>query len=454
MVRWHASVNEIFLGFRRMADLTLAAPITLLFHSSSIERRASYLDLIMIVILHSPGTRDLAERIESELGAKFRDQVEVVLNDASSPFPWPREVNWDDFLLVIYESSTFPDAGNDFIAEYLGLRSRKVGLLPVAVDLSHRAPPRAAGEIKAFALDASDSSSHDRLLNRIGAMVGLRVQPRDNQIFISYRAADGTQIALQLEEYLKGFGYPVWRDEAKDLDGETKILPGNPVQTEINAALDKAAFVLLLDTPQAPTSPWITHEIDTANARLLPILPICFRSAADAKFGSRFRSLRDLGRLVPVELGFPHGDHPLADGDLRSIVASMEKYICELFRRKCRVPFLVEDTFVKRHYTWKLLEPRLLMAEAIREFSPRLRNRVLNHCSIFDEVHGPAMNAFSEFLAKTGRPNHALYIYDGELIPEPQLADILESLPAELNVVILHHQELAALIESNFTALK
>ena len=41
--------------------------------------------------------------------------------------------------------------------------------------------------------------------------------------------------------------------------------------------------------------------------------------------------------------------------------------------------------------------------------------------------------------------NHWLYIYDGELVPEPHLKDIIEATPGDDDVVILHHQELAAL---------
>ena len=51
---------------------------------------------------------------------------------------------------------------------------------------------------------------------------------------------------------------------------------------------------------------------------------------------------------------------------------------------------------------------------------------------------------------RTAQP-YSLYIYDGELIPESQLKDIIEAVPGDDGVVILHHQELAALIDSNFT---
>ncbi len=405
----------------------------------------------MIVILHGKANEKDGERIAKTLDEAFKGRVAISLNDASAPVPWPLDVNWDDLLIVAYDATSFPDAGNDFIAEYLGKRKEKGLLLPVALDPAHRSPPKAAGAIKAFEFDAAATGLNGRLVRRVGAMLGLRVQQRDNTIFISYRASDGMAIARQLEERLVSLGYPVWRDEAREIDGETKILPGSAVQKQIDEGLEKASIVLLLDTPNAPDSIWIKHEVDTANGQLLPILPLVFRTESDRKMGPRFRSLFDLQRWVPVLLQEPLPTPPLTEDDLLRIVAEMEQYLCEIFQRKCRVPFIVEKEFVSRDYSWQMLDKRLLMCESIKKHSVRLLTKVLSHCSIFDQVHGPAMDAFSAYLKKTGRPNHALYIYDGELIPEPQLKEIIESTPPDDGVVILHHQELAALIDSNFS---
>ena len=62
------------------------------------------------------------------------------------------------------------------------------------------------------------------------------------------------------------------------------------------------------------------------------------------------------------------------------------------------------------------------------------------------------MKRFGEFLRATDIANYSLFIYDGELLSEPQLKEIIDA-QNEPNVLILHHQELAALIDSNFTVL-
>ncbi len=233
------------------------------------------------------------------------------------------------------------------------------------------------------------------------------------------------------------------------MDGETKILPGTEVQDQIDDALAKSSIMLLLDTPESPHSPWITHEVETANSLLLPILPLCFRPPIDNKQGPRFPSLRQRQRWLnlPLLAGITP---PLQNEQLAGVANQMEDYLCELIQRKCRVPFLVEKEFIKRNFSWHMLDQKLLIGKSVKGADTRFPIKVLSHCSIFDHVHIPGMKAFSAFINKVGHPNFSLYIYDGEIIPEPQLKRIIEDNPTIDSIYTLHHQELAALIESNF----
>jgi hypothetical protein len=407
----------------------------------------------MITILHKSTSKNVAEAMEANLKEAFKGRIDVILTDADAPKAWPNDPSWDDLLVVVFDDLAFPDKGNDFIAEYLKKRDQKGLLLPVALKAGHTHPPKAAEAFKALEFDAGAAGVGGRFVKRAGAMIGLRVQQRDNKIFISYRATDGKLIAIQLEDHLKKLGYPVWLDEAKDIDGETKILPGTAVQKEIDDALENASIVLLLDTPDAPASRWITHEVDTANGLILPVLPLCFRDKSDGKKGPRFTALAQLQRWIALPLPKAGATPPLTGGELDQIVSEMEQYLCELIQRKCRVPSIVEKEFIARNFSWKLLDKRLLVGESIKGQDTRVPTKVLSHCSIFDQVHGPAMKAFSDFMAKAGRPNHSLYIYDGEIIPEPQLLAFIKQNPSKDGVVILHHQELATLIDSHFTTL-
>lgn len=405
----------------------------------------------MIVILYQRGCQEIATKAAANLVKAFEDNVRVAQMSAEANNVWPGDVSWDDLLITIFNRDGFPQPGNRFITDYLAKRRHNALLLPVSVDLHCRKPPEAASAIKALQYQAGESASEERVVRRSGAMLGLRLQARDGKMFISYRAQDGTAIAKQLHIHLKSLGYQPFLDEARELDGETRILPGTAVQQQIDEALSDANLLLLVDTPAAPHSPWIKHEVDTADSLLLPILPLCFRGAEDKKQGPRFRSLVALQRWLSFVEPPNSDDWPLSGDQLDQIVDEAETYLCEIFRRKCRVPFIVEKEFVSHGFAWKALDKRLLMFQSSKSQSIRLNMKVMSHCSLFDQVYSPAIRRFDEFLKANGRGNFSLFIYDGELLPAPQLEEIVKSHPED--VIILHNQELAALLDSNFTAL-
>lgn len=405
----------------------------------------------MLVILYQDGCDAIATRAAADIGTAFAGHVDVQTVAASTPPAWPKAASWDDLLVIVYNSDGFPAAGSHFIEDFIQQRPGRAMLLPVAVDPAFRRPPGAAAGIKALEYDAAAPGPNGRMVNRAGGMLGLRVQGRDTKIFISYRGTDGASIANHLHAYLTGSGHRAYLDEAKEIDGETSILPGSDVQAEIDEALKGANLLLLIDTPDAPASRWIKHEVDTADGLLLPILPICFRKADDPKRGPRFPSLLALQRWLPFQLPAPAAAPPLTDDQLGQILSEAEKYLCEIFQRKCRVPFIVEKEFASRGFAWKVLDQRLLMYESSKIHSGRLHTKVCSHCSMFDQIYMPALNRFSAFLDQTGRGNYSLFIYDGEILPDQQLEEIAAG---EGDVIVLHHQELAALIDSNFTMLR
>jgi len=405
----------------------------------------------MVVILYQRGCQKIAKKVAADLVKAFSDHVKVALIAASSSASWPTDVSWDDLLIVMFDGKTFPHAGTHFISKYIEQRPHAAILLPVAIDPTSKKPPGPAAAIKALEYDRAAKGPRGRLANRVGGMLGLRVQGRDTNIFVSYRATDGAAIAKQLQAHLVSVGHRAYLDEAKEFDGEPNILPGSPVQKQIDEALEKANLVLLIDTPSAPASLWIKHEVDTADALLLPILPLCFRDKGDRRVGPRFPSLVALQRWVPFQRPDPAADPPLSIKQLDNIVGEAEAYLCEIFRRKCRVPFIVEKEFVSHGFAWKVLDKRLLMFESSKSLTWRVRTKVLSHCSVFDPVYSPALKKFAEFLKTTARSNYSLFIYDGGLLPEPILKEIAEGQSEP--VIILHHQELATLIDSNFTTV-
>lgn len=406
----------------------------------------------MILILYELGCETYSQQTKEDIVAAFNGHVPVHAHPAESATAWPDAPAYDDLLLVIFNSDRFSKSGQEFIADYLRNRGDHGLILPVAISPDFRVPPSPADKYKALQYDSNSPSPDGSLARRVGGMLGLRLQGRDAKIFLSHRATDGAHMAAQLHEHFTRIGYLPYLDQAKDLDGDTKILPGSLVQQQIDEALTSASLLLLIDTPDVLTSDWIRHEIDTANGIMLPVLPICFRAPGEPGKGPRFRSLLSLQRWEDIPLP-PNAKDPLAPAELDRITEAAEQFLCEVFRRRCRVPFLVRDAFESKGFAWDVLNERQLMYRSSRQHSARVITRILSHCSIFEQIYGPALNRFRDFLRNSPWANHSLYIYDGPLLPDAALLEIQDPNQDE-RFLILHHQELAALIHSNFTALE
>lgn len=399
----------------------------------------------MIVILHSEFTQDTAKEIKKNLLNRFSNNISVELKLNSEGNTWRSDEEWNDLLIILYDERPFPDAGKLFITDFLAKRPDTALLLPVALNQANPIPPEPASAFKALPLDGGNQ---DNLLNRAGAMLGLCLQGRKTKIFISYRASDGKDIAQQIYDHFSSLGYNPWLDQASEIDGSTKILPGEAVQQEIENALTEANILLLIDTPDSISSKWIKEEIDLADGKLIPILPIVFRTHSDTKKGPRLKALLSLQRWIDMNFHSPNDKTDLSKGDLDRITSELEQYLCEIFMRKCRIPFLVKNNFVEVGYDWNAINKALCMYKSQRKYSSRITQTVHSHCSIYSTIHQPSLNQFKKFICSQPHANHSLFIYDGELLSNDELSEWFDD-----EMIVLHHQEISALLTSNFTKL-
>ncbi|WP_456309912.1 toll/interleukin-1 receptor domain-containing protein [Serratia proteamaculans] len=360
---------------------------------------------------------------------------------------WPSEEEWNDLLIVLYNNSQFSDDADKFVSSFLEKRPDTALILPIALDSTFPVPPNALSKFKALPYDPNNVlDSEKSIICRAGAMLGLRLQGRDTKIFISYRAQDGRDIAEQLYGHLLILGHKPWLDEAKELDGFTKILPGEPVQIEIEKALDEASLLLLIDTPASLESKWIKAEVNIADGKLIPILPIVFRPDSDPKKGPRFRTLLSLQRWLELSFNEPPAKTVLSSVELDNIILELETYLCDIFMRKCRIPFQVKKNFIKAGYDWSALNQSLSVYKSQQQHNSRIRTTVHSHCSIYSTIYPPSFRHFNDFLSTQPQANYSLFIYDGDLLSDEELAEWLD-----IGTIILHHQEISALLASNFT---
>ncbi|MFI5331033.1 MAG: toll/interleukin-1 receptor domain-containing protein [Desulfobaccales bacterium] len=408
----------------------------------------------MIVIVCETETHKIAKAISADLAHAYKDQLQVAILIASDTIVWPAEYSWDDLLIVIYQNADFPKIGKDFISEYRQSRGQNSFVLPVSVNLANKTPPEPVSDIKAILYDDVAKGEFGRIANRVGAILGLRIRHRDHKIFISYRAVDGNLIAQKLNEFLEENGFRPWLDEAPDrYDGEPNIPVGTNVQAVIEQNLKDANLIVLIDTPKAPQSRWLKLEIDTANAHLIPILPICFRPTSDKRNGPHFSSLRELQRWVDISWLDNNGP-TIDDSVLYDIMDKMETYLCDIYRRKLRVPNLVQNQFVSRGFSWEELDRHKYIYDSLKQNDLRIRFRAISHCSIFDEVYKPALKVFAEYCDSTPA-SYLLYVYDGEILSEIEMEDLYSEaiVKKAMNLIILHNQEVSTILDSIFAGV-
>lgn len=401
----------------------------------------------MIVVLCEEDSKDIARAICEDLAIAYDNKLETCIIIPDGSIKWPSEPEWDDLLIILFNDSTASANAAKFITDYCS-RGDKHFLLPIFLDDKHKKPPDPISGIKALYYDIKDRGKDSHIIKRVGALIGLRIRHRDHKIFISYRAIDGKKIADQLNDYLKQNGFNPWLDEAKDeYDEEGSIQGGEDVQAIIEKNLAEANLVLLIDTLGAIDSKWIKLEIDSSIAQLIPVLPICCKQIDDPTKGPRFRSLRELQRWVEVK---PCTGDELDESKLKEIMSEIEDYLCEIYKRKLRVPFLVKKQFITRGFTWEFFNKKINIYKSERQHTKTIKHTVISHCSIFNQVYVSILKIVLGNISGL-RANFLLFIYDGEIIPEHEILGICSDTEGEaLGLIIIHHQQIPILLDSDF----
>ncbi|MEJ2251104.1 MAG: toll/interleukin-1 receptor domain-containing protein [Candidatus Lokiarchaeota archaeon] len=110
-----------------------------------------------------------------------------------------------------------------------------------------------------------DNSSKNELILKVLENLGL--SEKDRKVFISYRRSDGFGMANQLFDILTKQGFDVFLDKYNvDL--------GKDMQKEIYKSIEDKAFLLVLESPKAYESEWISKEIHYALRSHMAVLII------------------------------------------------------------------------------------------------------------------------------------------------------------------------------------
>jgi TIR domain len=398
----------------------------------------------MILILAEEGTESIANSVAGSLEQEYPDasKPKVVVPGVV----WDRHVEWDDLLLVVYKSHLLPSDASKYIKDYREAHDSGGAIIPIATNPEVRRPPDPISGIKAAIYDGTPAAM-TQIVRAAGVFMGLAIRPSRQRIFVSYRATDGSALAKTIFERLQADGFLAWLDVAKE-----NIAIGDDVQDEIRSNVNKAAMVLLIDTPDAPRSTYVSVEIDMANAQLVPVLPVV---AGDEPF-SRFIQLQGLRRQVLIG-NDGLGVVSLRDESWAKIRREIEEVLISVYRRRLRILNRARGTFQIMGYQWQTLD------DGLRMFRADKRNRampavvVLSHCLVHDITYLPALQACWAYV-KSYRDaaivNQRLCIYDRErVLSEAEMETLLNTVPG-MSMMLVHYNELELLVNSNFTTIR
>jgi hypothetical protein len=162
-------------------------------------------------------------------------------------------------------------------------------------------------------------------VNAILRTIGLAESER--KVFLSYRRADATNVALQLHTALVRRGFDVFLDRFS-------VDAGADFQRRIHIDLADKAFVLFVESRDARSSRWVEEEVTYAMshhiAHLAVTLPGVSREQQFSTIDDAFRLRLRESDLVPGS----DADRELTDAALRLVLDEIEMGYAGLVRRR------------------------------------------------------------------------------------------------------------------------
>jgi hypothetical protein len=219
-----------------------------------------------------------------------------------------------------------------------------------------------------------------------------------------------------VESGLEKRGYTIWRDEKPDRDGLPLISPGDPAQKTIHTALARQSAVLVIDTTEAPNSPWVNEEVNTSLSFMLPVLPLVVEDRSIPRGGvpprgGRFPSLERLGN--EVRLASPTVD----DATLDAIEREISRLLLQQLASRRRLITEAAQQFQALGFSWKEFNRQhlLFIAEALRDTqsTPELRLRLLVQCAPYSRLLEDTVGTLCQRIRASSAPfQYGIVVHD------------------------------------------
>ncbi len=185
----------------------------------------------------------------------------------------------------------------------------------------------------------------------------LGVVEEERRLFLSYRQAESSALALQLRRALSERSYDVFLDRFS-------VPPGADFQRRIDIELADKAFVLLLESASAIGSDWVQHEVTYALSHRIAVLAL---TLPGVDIEEQFEVIDDAFRLLLTDSDFAGSgpEQTLCDTALQRVLDAVEwRYAREIRRRRQQLLGSASDFLMRAGYDrapldrWALLATR------------------------------------------------------------------------------------------------
>ncbi len=229
----------------------------------------------MLIQFHHVGTR-MSQAIMNRLAAALLTELQV--SSRATPVHPPcngkssacHALNEDDChkLLVLVGDGVTPASASDLPHQWTS--GRHFSVLPVLPETARTNATRILpSPLSAFNVSFWDRDVEEALSAVFQSAGVTAAQPR---IFISYRQSDTAAAAIQLFDALSHDGFDTFLDHFR-------VPPGVDFQARLRQELGDKAMVLVLESANLASSPWVAFEIAEARACGLGLAALNFRGA-------------------------------------------------------------------------------------------------------------------------------------------------------------------------------
>ena len=231
------------------------------------------------------------------------------------------------------------------------LRASDVAVVPVVApgDDFHTVVPDSLHPINALSA-ASLAGVSAAVLRWLG------LTEKHRRVFVSYRRTDALFIGEQIWETLGKAGFEVFLDRFS-------IDPGVDFQERLTASLADKAFLLLIESPDVLTSPWVEYEVEYARKSRMGLLALTWPgSAGMANVFDKQRHF--LNAEAAPDLVIQDKQGKLTDAFRAQLPALVEQaHARAMLARRRRLMGSVEFELRHRNIGYKLLSDWTLVAE-------------------------------------------------------------------------------------------